>query len=127
MAKILSLKDLRRHPSRSKREPPYKAPTHLQEKTKEWFLSVVNEFELSAHHVRLLTLAAESWDRCEQARKAIKKRGLVYNDRFNRPRIRPEVGVERDSRIAFARLLRELALDVSTPDDEPRPPAIKGR
>lgn len=125
MAKILSLKDLQKRPSRSKRESTYKAPAHLQKKTAEWFLSVVNEFELSAHHVRLLILAAESWDRCDQARKAIRKKGLVYNDRFNRPRIRPEVGVERDSRIAFARLLRELALDVSTPDDEPRPPAIK--
>jgi phage terminase small subunit len=88
---------------------------------------VVGEYELEPHHVRLLTLAAESWDRCQQAREAIAEHGLTHDDRFGQPHARPEVGIERDSRIAFARLLRELALDIEGPSEESaRPPRIVG-
>jgi hypothetical protein len=86
---------------------------------------VVSEFQLEPHHLRLLQLAAESWDRGVQAREAIQTLGLTYVDRFDQPRARPEIAIERDSRIAFARLLRELALDVSEPG-ESRPPSIVG-
>ena len=61
------------------------------------------EFELEEHHLKLLTAACESWDRCQQARRRLKKHGLTYADRFGQPRARPEVGIERDNRIAFAR------------------------
>jgi hypothetical protein len=63
----------------------------------------------------LLTLAGEAWDRCEQARTLLATHGLTYADRFGQPRSRPEVAIERDSRIAFARLIRELSLDVEPP------------
>ncbi len=100
-----------------------KAPEHLREDTAKWWEQVATGYELEAHHLRLLTLAAEAWDRCQQAREAIESHGLTFNDRFDQPRPRPEVSVERDNRIAFARLLRELALDV--PDvEEVRPPRL---
>lgn len=102
-----------------------KAPAHLSAATKVWFAAVMGEYELEPHHVRLLTMAAESWDRAEQSRLALAKNGLTYEDRFGQPHARPEVAIERDSRIAFARLLRELALDVSVPDAA-RPPALLG-
>ena len=38
-------------------------PAHLRPETREWFRSVVADWALQSHHVRLLTLAAESWDR----------------------------------------------------------------
>jgi hypothetical protein len=72
---------------------------------------VLRDFDLDEHRVRLLTLAAEAWDRAQEAREAIVVHGPVYEDRFGQPRARPEVAIERDSRIAFARLLRELDLD----------------
>jgi hypothetical protein len=93
--------------------------------TRRWWGAVIAEYELEEHHVRLLTLAAESWDRATQAREAIDREGLTYVDRFGTPRVRPEVAVERDSRIAFARLLRELSLDVEPPA-EVRPPRLMG-
>ena len=102
-----------------------KAPRHLNPATRKWWESVVAEYELEPHHVRLLTLAGESWDRGQQAREAIAKHGLTFVDRHGSPRARPEVGIERDSRIAFARLLRELGLDVQPPS-ESRPLAIRG-
>ncbi|MBI2526752.1 MAG: P27 family phage terminase small subunit [Candidatus Rokubacteria bacterium] len=104
-----------------------KAPRHLRAATRNWWASVVAEYELEEHHVRLLTAAAESWDRAQQAREALARHGLVYKDRFGAPRARPEVAVERDARTAFARLVRELALDVEPPASEPRPPGIRGR
>ena len=99
------------------------APEHLAEPTRIWWLSVVEDWQLEDHHKRLLTLAAESWDRCQQAREALAENGLVYTDRFGQPRSRPEVAVERDSRLQFARLLRELCLDDTEPEPA-RPPRI---
>lgn len=101
-------------------------PAHLSAESRAWWSGVVEAFVLESHHLRLLTLAAEAWDRCQQARKALTKGGLTYLDRFKQPHARPELKVEADSRIAFARLLRELGLDISPPA-ETRPPRTAGR
>jgi phage terminase small subunit len=100
-----------------------KPPKHLRVATKKWWLSVVTEYFLEEHHVKILTLAAETWDRAQQAREALAASGLTYEDRFGCPRSRPEVAIERDSRIAFARLVRELNLDINPPGDA-RPPRL---
>lgn len=102
------------------------APQHLSAAAKAWFSSVAATFRLEPHHVRLLTLAAESWDEGETARKAVAEHGITFVDRYGQPRERPEVGTGRQARITFARLLRELALDISPPV-ESRPPRTGGR
>jgi phage terminase small subunit len=96
-----------------------KPPSHLKPATQKWWVAVNQEFRLEEHHQRLLTAACESWDRGAAARKAIDKNGLVFLDRFGAPRLRPEISVERDSRSAFCRCLRELRLDIQPPDDDP--------
>jgi phage terminase small subunit len=103
--------------------PRFRPPAHLKPATKRWVTGVVDSFELEAHHFRLLTLAAEAWDRCQDARESLARHGTVFTDRFGQPRARPEVAIERDARIAFARMVRELALDVQAPDS--RPPGIE--
>ena len=100
-----------------------KPPAHLAAATRKWFAGVVADYDLDDHHLRLLTLAGESWDRGQQARVILAKEGLTFVDRLGTPRARPEVGIERDSRISFARLLRELGLD-SAPE-APRPPSLR--
>ena len=90
-----------------------KAPGHLRKDTARWWSEVVREWSLEEHHQRLLTLASEAWDRATQARETLKKAGAYYKDRFGQPKEHPALGVERDSRIAFARLIRELDLDTS--------------
>ena len=102
-----------------------KAPDHLQPATARWWRSVLEDYELEPHHVRLLTLAAESWDRTAAARSVLDRNGLTYVDRFGAPRARPEVAIERDGRLAFARLIRELDLDVEPPAEGRRPPALR--
>lgn len=103
-----------------------KAPKHLRAATARWWESVMDDYALEQHHIRLLTLAAEAWDRGQEAREALVKHGLTFNDRFGAPHSRPEVAIERDSRIAFARLVRELALDVDAPAEAARPVPIRG-
>jgi hypothetical protein len=91
---------------------------------KKWWSSVVEDYEFEAHHVLILTKAAEAHDRAEQARETIKEKGVTYQDRFDQPCARPEVAIERDSRVAFARLVRELNLSEDPPDSR-RPPGLK--
>jgi P27 family predicted phage terminase small subunit len=100
-----------------------KPPKHLRVATSAWWAEVVSEYDLENFHIRLLTKASEAFDRSEQAREALLKHGLTFDDRFGSPHARPEVAIERDSRIAFARLIREIGLDVSTPSDT-RPNAL---
>jgi hypothetical protein len=91
---------------------------------KKWWMSVNESFVLEDHHRLLLTKAAEAHDRAEEARAAIEKHGTIYLDRFDQPCARPEIAIERDSRLAFARLIRELNLS-EAPDDPPRPNSLR--
>ena len=99
-------------------------PKHLTPETATWWLSVMDEFELEAHHVRLLTLACEAYDAAQDARMVLQAEGKVFVDRFGQPKPRPEVAIQRDSAISFARLLRELDLDVNMLAARSRPPAL---
>ena len=87
--------------------PTHKAPKHLRAATRKWFESVVSDYDLEPHHVRLLQLAAEAWDRCQEAREAIKEYGMTFENKYSETKIRLEAVVEKDSRIAFARLVRK--------------------
>jgi phage terminase small subunit len=101
------------------------APGHLKAATADWWLSVVTSYDLEPHHVRLLTLAAEAWDRAEQAREQLAVDGITYLDRFRAPRKHPAVSIEENARLAFARLVRELDLE-GDPLPTPRPPRRRG-
>ena len=101
-----------------------KAPKHLNRATKKWFREVAAEWGLEEHHVRILIGACEAWDRCTRAREVIDREGLNYLDRFGAPRARPEIAIERDSRIAFLRAIRELDLDKAPPPQPGRPRAL---
>lgn len=101
-----------------------RAPGHLSIATKKWWRQVASDYKLESHHVRLLTLAAEAWDRSQEARERLAADGTYIEDRFGQLRPHPAVAVERDSRLAFARLVRELCLDDDGPD-APRPPRAR--
>jgi len=98
-----------------------KAPTNLRPATRKWWRSVLVDYALEEHHIRLLTLAAEAWDQSQAAREVLDRDGLTFLDRFGQPKERPECGILQNARIAFARLIRELALDGDSPD-APRMP-----
>lgn len=101
------------------RAPNFIPPRHISKAMRTWLASVADRYEIAEQHFKILVLAAEAWDRCQAARAILQKQGLTYRDRFGAPRTRPEVAVERDSRTAFLRCLRELALENEAPDDAP--------
>ena len=103
-----------------------KPPSHLTGEIATWWRSVAADYVLAPHHLRLLTLAGEAWDRVVEARETIAADGSYFSNRFGEPRAHPALAVERDSRLAFARLVRELGLSEDAPA-ESRPPALTGR
>ena len=102
---------------------PDKPPSHLSQSARKWWADVTANYVLEPHHRHLLTAAAELLDRASQARAILDKNGLTFIDRLGVPRTRPEVAIERNAKICFARLLRELDLDAEIP--APRPPALR--
>jgi phage terminase small subunit len=101
--------------------PTERPPAHLSAPTRRWWTSTMEAYDLEPHHVRLLTLAAESFDRAVQARRVLAAEGITYTDRWGQPHPHPCVAVERDAALRFSRLLRELDLDCA-PLPDPRPP-----
>jgi P27 family predicted phage terminase small subunit len=87
-----------------------KVPAHLSAARRDLFARIAAGYELEPHELELLRLACEALDRCEEARAVLAAEGAYTTDRYGSRRAHPAVSVERDSRIAAARLLRELDL-----------------
>ena len=100
-------------------------PPHLSPGSATWWRQVVSEFSLEPHHLRLLQSAAEAWDRMAQARDELAAHGsLTFTDNRGAIKAHPAEAIERNARIAFARLVRELDLDAGAPAERSRPPAL---
>ena len=100
------------------------APKHLKPETRAWWKQVTADFALELHHLRLLQAACEAWDRLQQARETLAADGIVFKDDRGNIRAHPAVAIEKDARTGFARLLRELDLDIDAPPQSRRPPAL---
>jgi len=74
-----------------------------------------------AHDIARLLMAAKILDEIAEAEAAVADAGMIILDRYGRPKEHPAVKIIRDDRILFCRIIRELALDIITPD-EPRLP-----
>jgi P27 family predicted phage terminase small subunit len=108
-----------------KKSTAIKPPAHLRKETQTWWTGVNAEYALEPHHLRLLTLASEAWDRASTARETLAEHGIFYTDRWGAPRKHPAVSVAEAATIAFARLCRELDLNEDSAPGESRPPAIR--
>jgi P27 family predicted phage terminase small subunit len=93
-------------------------PAHLSPSAAQWWTSVVERYLLEEHHLRLLQLCCEASDRSQMARKQLAKDGLTVPHEDGGVRTHPCVAIERDSRLAVARLVRELDLDTEPPPSE---------
>lgn len=99
------------------------APGHLSARAKRLWKQIVSEYLLSAAQLELLRRACEAAGVADQARAQLKREGLTEKDRFGQRRAHPAVAIERDARLAEARLIRELALSPEEPEEPySRPP-----
>jgi len=99
-----------------------KSANTLRPDTLEWLNGVLEDYVLEPHAIRLLTLAAQAWDRCQEARAQLHLEGLTIESRQGM-KPHPMLAVERDSANRFAALIKQLELDVDEPKRGPgRPP-----
>jgi phage terminase small subunit len=85
-------------------------------------------YELAPYQLDVLETACVAADRLEEARQAIAQDGLIVGHAsLNGPRAHPAVAIERDSRVALLRSLRELALSPEDVAEAPRPAQIANR
>jgi phage terminase small subunit len=101
-------------------------PDHLSPTMQDWWRQTVADYDLEPHHLKLLEAAADAWDRMAMARATVLDEGLTVQGAHG-PKTHPAIGVERDSRAAFARLVRELDLDcpVAPPSRYVPPPSLR--
>ncbi len=109
----------------SPKKPSIRAPAHLRAPTRRWFEKIASDYVLESHHLKLLQAAAEAWDESQAARERIRVEGMTVTDRFAQVKPHPCVQVQHVAAVRFAKLVRELNLDQTQPD-ESRPPRIGG-
>ena len=99
-------------------------PRHLSREAAQWWADVVAVYMLEGHHLKLLSMAAETFDRYAAARDRLNAEGVTVEGREGGMRPHPCIAIERDARSAFAALVKQLALDdVGEPKRSPgRPP-----
>ena len=101
---------------------PTRPPQHLSTKSKRLWRSVLADYELEKRHEAILGTAREALDRMRQAQAQLAEDGLTTVDRYGGVQAQPAVAIERDSRNAFLRAMRELGLDLEAPPST-RPPS----
>jgi phage terminase small subunit len=89
---------------------PPDPPRHLATDSRALWRVLTAAYEFEAQELHTLRLALEALDRANQARRAVRRHGITYEDRFGAPHCRPEIAVERDSRQAWVRLMAALDL-----------------
>jgi phage terminase small subunit len=94
---------------------PLPPPAHLSPSSAKWWETTVRDYVLEEHHLRLLQLACESWDRCQAARAELESECLTVPAKDGGIRPHPCIAIEVNSRLACARLIRELDLDTTPP------------
>jgi hypothetical protein len=98
----------------------------LSPRAKALWTQTTTSFTLEATEVELLRLALEALDRAEQARVILAEEGLTSRGRYGQALVHPAVAIERDSRIAAARLFKQLALP-EAPAEVVSPLALRKR
>jgi phage terminase small subunit len=96
-------------------------PKHLSKKAKELFQDITADYDLESHHIEILRLLCECLDRLEVCRKQLKRDGVFIVNRFGESKIHTALREEREQKVLFARLARELNLDLEIPESPRKP------
>ena len=97
----------------------HEAPSHLSEKSKGIWNGIVPKRASGAGRLSLLTIALESLDRADEARKLISKHGLTtITKRTGAIHVNPLLKIERESKNLFVKIFNDLGLKFDIHDIE---------
>jgi phage terminase small subunit len=103
-------------------DPLLTPPRNLSVHMRSWVANILERYVIEPEDFTVLVLAAQAWDDAEKARAVLVRKGSTFLDRWGCPKNRPEVSQLRDARIAYARLMSQLALgDEEAPESKTRP------
>ena len=88
----------------------------LRAATQKWMQGVRDKWELDTQDLMLLELAGQTWDKIFECGEDIRLHGMTYTDRLNNQKPRPTCRIQNDAISQFARLLRDLNLNLSPPE-----------
>ena len=100
------------------------APQFLKAETRKWFSDICKNYELESHHLKILTIAGQAWDRLTQARESLREHGLFTKDRYGTLKQHPAVKIELDNMALFIKAIRELGFDLERGTESNRPPRL---
>jgi P27 family predicted phage terminase small subunit len=123
---IVPITDARPAPQRRRTLVQTDALAHLSDAMRAWHQETVNRYVLDSHHVHILRLACEAFDRAQTSREQVLRDGPTFTDKNGNLRSHPAIAVERDARAAFAKLVKQLDLDPPKPDGRLGPRAGGG-
>ena len=87
-------------------------PSYLSPRAKQLWRDVLAGYELAHAELELLRLACIALDRADQARRTIRREGLLVRDRFDQSKEHPAVAIEATARRSFAALVSQLGVGV---------------
>jgi hypothetical protein len=73
------------------------APKSLKPATRIWYDQICREFALESQHLKILQLAAESWDMYELARDDIATKAATFKNKFGDVKPHPSVSLMQNS------------------------------
>ena len=81
-------------------------------------------FFTKTHDLKRLDMAAQILDRLELCDAEIKAKNAFFTTKAGQKKENPALKTERELKVVFCRIIRELALDVEEPEDT-RPPKLR--
>jgi len=95
---------------------PAGAPSHLSAEAATYWEKLRLEWHIEDEAgLLILQTSMEAFDRMRAAQAKILEDGITVLDRFGQQKPNPACVIERDSRAAFANLIRQLGIE---PDEE---------
>ena len=95
-----------------------KIPLDIMEPGRVWLRKMLKTYEFQPGEYDLLFEAARSLNRLDECRTIISAEGLSIQDKFLQTRAHPLCAVERDNRLVFLRICKQLNVLGDGKDDK---------
>jgi phage terminase small subunit len=95
-------------------KPDIPPPEHLSAAAKTSWSHITRDYVMHGDVVglQLLATALTAWDRAEEARRRIKREGLLLKDRFHGRKVNPLLAVEARFMAEYRATIKQLHFDI---------------